>query len=210
VAEAEAEPPGSGSSVDLAMLLDSLLAFFERYVAQDECQAIVAALWTAHTWAIEATSTTPYLHVSSAEAESGKTRQLEVLEVLVTKPLSTSNITTPALFRTIDQMQPTLLIDEADNLFADRTAKAELLGVINSGYRRGKVVHRLGGARYDRLDSFDVFSAKVIAGLADLPATTASRSLRLEMKRRRADEQVAEFFYEEACGARARRAPQVP
>lgn len=196
---ANARPSVSVSSdLSLADVLALLVAFVRRFVAQELCASIVCALWVVHAWVIEATSTTPYVHVTSPEAESGKTRLLEVLELLVPRPLSTSNITAPALFRTIDEREPTLFIDEADNLFADRAAKADLLGIINSGYRRGKCVHRLGGAQHERLDSFEVFCPKMIAGLEDLPPTTASRSLRIEMKRRKADEPVEGFFFDEA------------
>src|SRR5262249_47237095 len=49
------------------------------------------------------------------------------------RALTTSNITAPALFRTIEQCGPTLLTDESDTFAAEN---GELRGVINSGHTR--------------------------------------------------------------------------
>ena len=109
---------------ELAQLLDAVEVFIRRYVVVDEAQATALALWVAHTWAIEAAHATPYLFVSSAEPESGKTRLLEVLHELVREPLSTMNISDAALFRAIDAQQPTLFFDEVDAIFNEEGAGA--------------------------------------------------------------------------------------
>ena len=78
-------------------------------------------------------------------SESGKTRLLEVLELLVREPLPTANISDAALFRVIDERQPTLLVDEVDAIFGRKSPRDELRGIINAGYRRGATTHRMGG-----------------------------------------------------------------
>jgi Protein of unknown function (DUF3631) len=183
---------------DLAHLLDALEVFVRRYVVLDEAQATATTLWVAHTWAIEAAYATPYLFVNSAEPESGKTRLLEVLHELAREPLSTMNISDAALFRAIDQRKPTLFLDEVDAIFSkraqERGAKDELRSLLNAGYRRGGRVLRMGGGNNTTLQEFEVFGAKALAGLGSLPPTLASRCLRIELKRRRADEPVSDFF----------------
>jgi putative DNA primase/helicase len=180
-------------------LLDAVVALVRHYVALTDAQLVAVALWVAHVHAIAATSTTAYLHVTSAELESGKTRLLELLEQLVPKPLWLgASISTASVYRAVHELCPTLLVDEADNALKDRAAKAELLGVLNMGYQRGKTVLRIGGPRNDRLDFFEVFCPKAIAGLDDLPPTLASRCLRIEMRRRLPHEDVADFFRDEA------------
>jgi hypothetical protein len=62
-------------------------------------QAVAITLWVAHTHAIEAVDTTPYVHVSSAEKRSGKTRLLEVLEQLVPEPVRGASMSPAVLFR---------------------------------------------------------------------------------------------------------------
>jgi hypothetical protein len=183
----------------LDVLLNEVLAFVRRYVFLTEAQYVAAALWVVHTHCIEAASSTPYLHVTSAELESGKTRFLETLERLVPRALwFGASISTASVYRAVQELRPTLLVDEADNALKDKTAKAELLGVLNMGYQRGKTVFRIGGTRHDRLDRFEVFCPKAIAGLEDLPPTLASRCLRIQVRRRLPGEVVSDFVADEA------------
>jgi hypothetical protein len=188
----------AAASKDVAALLDQTESFVRRYVVLDEAQYVVVTLWVAHTHAIEATSTTAYLHVTSAEAESGKSRLLECLEPLVPKPMYAASMTPAVLYRAVQKLRPTLLVDEADNLLGDKEARRELVGLLNAGYRRGALAYRIGGGNRDELHSFETFCAKAIAGLDDLVATLQSRCLRIEMQRRRADELVQDFFRDEA------------
>jgi Protein of unknown function (DUF3631) len=202
-----ADPTNAGLNVErgelvvrseLAQLLDKLELFVRRYVVLSDDQAAAVVLWIAHTWAIDAAHATPYLHACSAEPESGKTRLLEVLAVLARQPLFTMNISDAALFRAISAMSPTLFLDEVDAVFSkkaqERGAKDELRSLLNAGYRRGQKVLRMGGGNHTELQSFEVFGAKALAGLGSLPPTLASRCLRIELKRRRTDEPVSDFF----------------
>jgi hypothetical protein len=188
---------------DLAQLLDALELFVRRYVVIDEAQAAAVVLWIAHTWAVEAAYATPYLFVNSAEIESGKSRLLEVLQVLAREPLATMNISDAALFRAISARKPTLFLDEVDAIFSkraqERGMKEDLRALLNSGYRRGQVVLRMGGPNNRELQSFEVFGPKALAGLGTLPVTLASRCIRIELKRRRMDEPVDDFFPEDVA-----------
>ncbi len=83
---------GDVSGHDLAALLNALVAFVRRFVVLDEAQAVAVALWVAHTWTIEAAHATSTCTQPPAEAESGKTRLLEVSQELARNPLSTMNI----------------------------------------------------------------------------------------------------------------------
>jgi hypothetical protein len=193
------EPPQPRPyAATLAGTLDNTEAFIKRYVALTEAQRIAVTRWTAHCHAIDATSTTPYLHATSPEPECGKTRLFECLEAVTPSPLYAANMTPAVLFRAVQQRGPTLFIDEADNLMRDREGKGELLGLLNAGYRRGALAYRMGGGNRDKLESFETFCPKAIAGLDDLVATLASGCLRIEMQRRKADEPIEDFFREEA------------
>jgi hypothetical protein len=190
-------------SNELADLLDGTEVFIRRYVVLDETQAAAAALWVLHTWVIAAAHATPYLFVTSAEPECGKTRLLEVLRELVRRPLFTMNISDAALFRAIAALQPTLFFDEVDSIFnpkaRERGVRDELRAILNSGYRRGQHVYRMGGGNHTTLETFEVFCPKALAGLGTLPPTLASRCLRIELKRRRPTEPVEDFFPEDVA-----------
>jgi len=180
---------------DGAALLDSVAWFVRRFVVLSRAQVFAVALWTVHTHAFAAAEATPYLHVTSPEPESGKTRLLEVLELLVDKPWLTGKVTAAVLARKVDKVTPTLLLDESDAAFGGDKDYAETLrGVLNTGYRAGGksslCVKR--GADFDFAD-LSTFSPKAIAGLRELPDTVASRSIRLELSRKTEDEPAARF-----------------
>lgn len=154
---------------------------------------MTTALWILHTHAFEASETTPYMSLSSAEKRSGKTRLLEVLELLVRSALPAANISTAAVFRVIEDRQPTLLLDEIDAIFTPKTDKEELRGILNAGYRQGAVVYRMGGAKMTTLEPFSVFCPKVFAGIGELPDTIRDRSVGIRLERRTRDEQIERF-----------------
>jgi hypothetical protein len=108
-------------------LVDDLSAFIKRFVSLTPEQACVCAFWAIHTHAINAADYTPYLNIYSALPRSGKTRLLEVLRMLVSKPWFTGRITCSALTRQIDAVQPTLLLDESDTAFKSEKEYSEAL-----------------------------------------------------------------------------------
>ena len=175
-------------------ILEDVRAFVRRFVVLDEYQADTVALWAAHTHAVDAFDCTPYLAVTSAEKRSGKTRLLEVLELLSREPLSTANISDAALFRVIDNKRPTLLIDEVDAIFGKKSPREELRGMLNAGYRRGATTHRMGGANNTTLQTFSVFCPKAFTGIGDcLPDTITDRSIPIRLKRRTRNVAIERF-----------------
>lgn len=177
-----------------AVLLDDVRAFVRRFVVLTDGQADAITLWIAHTHVFDAFGITPYLAITSAEKRSGKTRLLEVLELLVRGALQTANISDAALFRVIAERQPTLLVDEVDALFGPKSPREELRGILNAGYRRGSVVHRMGGSNNTTLQSFTVYCPKAFAGIGNcLPDTISDRSIPISLKRRTRDESVERF-----------------
>jgi hypothetical protein len=186
----------------LARLLDELVELVRSYVVMSEAQAAACALWIAHTHAFDAAEATPYLHVTSAEAESGKTRLLEVLELLVAKPIKTGGSTAAALARAASQdPPPSLLLDETDNAFRrDREYVAALLGILNDGYRRGGRTLLCLPPRWEP-SYLNVFTPKAIAGLGRLPDTLASRAVQIRLKKRRRDETVKRWRQREVAAA---------
>ena len=186
---------------DAAGLLEELAGFLRRYVVMSDVQRDAAALWVAHGHAFEAADATPYLHATSAEKESGKTRLLEALELVVARPLKTGGTTAAALARAVAQKPPpTMLLDESDNAFRrDREYVAALMGILNDGYRRGGRTLLCLPPKWE--PSFlAVFAPKALAGIGELPDTVASRSIRIELKRRAPGEHVERFRRRRAEG----------
>lgn len=187
---------GIGSEeLGLHTLLNRTEAFIRRYVYLSQAQARALALWVAHTWAIEAAEVTPYLSITSAEKRSGKTRLLEVLAAVVRQPLRAADMTAAVLFRVIEERRATVLFDEVDVVFRAKSDKAEeLRGLLNAGYRRDGVALRMEmrGPK-GTVRSFDVFGAKALAGIGQLPDTVGDRSIPIRLDRKLPGEKLERF-----------------
>jgi hypothetical protein len=195
-----ANGPAAGAGVqaaDGAALLDAMAALLLRFVVMDRHQVVAVVLWVAHTHALEAADATLYLNINSAEKRSGKTRTIEVLELVVARPLQTANVSAAALYRSVAEDRPTLLLDERDALFANggRSERAEeLRGLLNAGHRRGAVAVRMAGVGAAmRPERYPVFCPKALAGIGKLPDTLADRSVSVCLKRRHRGERIERF-----------------
>jgi DNA polymerase-1 len=179
-------------------VLDDIEAFYRRHVVfPSEAAAVAVTLWTAHTHAMDAWDSTPRLAMLSPEPSSGKTRVLEVLELLVPNPVNTINVTPAYLIRKIaDQhARPTVLYDEIDTIFGPKAKEHEdVRGLINAGHRRGAVSGRcvIKGTEVE-LEEFHAYAAVAMAGIGDIPDTLLARSVTLRMRRRGPKETVAPF-----------------
>jgi putative DNA primase/helicase len=100
--------------------------------------------------------------------------------LLVAKPLSASNITAAAVFRTIELARPTLLVDEADTFLPNNE---EMRGVLNSGHARGGSVVRTVGDDHEPRN-FATFAPVALASIGGLSPTLQDRSVEILMKRR--------------------------
>ena len=182
----------------LAGLLDDVARFLRRYVAfPSEHAGNAVALWTLHTHVVEAFESTPRLAMLSPEKGSGKTRTLEVLDLLVPEPMHAVNLSAAAMFRMIQSKgRVTLLLDECDTYLGPRVAKdhEELRGLINAGHRRGAVAYRcVGEPTKMQVVEFPAFACVALAGIGDLPDTVLDRSIVVKMRRRAPNERVEEL-----------------
>lgn len=173
--------------VDIDELLGEIRDTFSRYVVLLDHSAVALALWVLHTHTIDAAYISPILAIISPQKRCGKTTVLELLACLVRRPLSASNITAAALFRAIEGLGPTLLIDEAETFLPEHE---ELRGVLNSGHARSsaQVVRTVGDDYEPRV--FRTFGPKAIAAIGSLPGTIEDRALIVRMQRRAAHEHV--------------------
>jgi hypothetical protein len=180
-------------------VLDDVAGFFDRFLALPAPAYLdVLALWALHTHAIEVLSETPRLAVLSAEKQSGKTRVLELMELVAREAWATINMSAAFMFRSIEDKTPTLLVDESDAIFGPTTKgdHEDLRAIINAGHRRGSAAGRMvgeGAAMKPVL--FNVFCPVALAGIGDLPETVIDRSVVLHMRRRLGDEHVEPFEY---------------
>ena len=172
--------------VNGADLLDELAATFKKYVVLPAGGDTVLSLWTLHTHTFQSSPITPRLQIKSPEPRCGKSRVMDILEAASHRPLKVENITAAAIFRTVEMVRPTLLLDEADTFIS---TSEELRGILNSGHSCGGAVIRTVGDDFEpRL--FSTWAPVAIAAIGKIPRTLEDRSIRIEMKRRAAGETV--------------------
>jgi hypothetical protein len=177
-------------------LLADVETFLARFVAYPSEHARVAhTLWVAHTHLMDAWDSTPRIAFLSPEPGSGKTRALEVTELLVPNPVEAVNVTAAYLFRKVGETSPTILYDEIDTVFGPKAKEnEEIRGLLNAGHRRGAVAGRcVVKGKTVSTEEIPAYCAVALAGLGGLPDTLLSRSVMVRMRKRAPTEPVEQF-----------------
>jgi len=178
--------------------LDDVEAFLRKFVAYPSDHARVAhVLWIAHTHLMQVWESTPRIAFLSPEPGSGKSRALEVSELLVPLPVMAVNVTPAYLFRKVgsEEGKPTILYDEIDTVFGPKARdNEEIRGLLNAGHRRDAVAGRcVVRGKQVFTEEIPAYSAVALAGLGDLPDTILSRAVIIRMRRRGPNEMILPF-----------------
>lgn len=144
-------------------LVQEIQEFIRRYVDLSPLFEQIASYYVLFSWVYDDFNELPYLRVRG-DAGSGKTRFLLTVGSLCYKPIFASGASTVSpLFRILDTMRGTLIVDEGDFRFSDE--KAELVKILNNGNGRGFPVLRSESvsAREFSPRAYSVFGPKLIA-----------------------------------------------
>lgn len=165
-----------GEKVELGELLTNVYNFLARFVCYPSEHAHVAhVLWIAHAHLMDAWESTPRLAFLSPEPASGKTRALEITELLVPNAVQAINVRPAYLFRKVgdDNAKPTILYDEIDTVFGPKAKEnEEIRGLLNAGHRRGAVAGRcVVRGKIIETEDISAYCAVALAGLGWLPDT---------------------------------------
>jgi hypothetical protein len=162
-------------------LCDEIYAVFGRYMVMTHPQKVAATLWTLFSHIHAVVDVSPILRITSPEKRCGKTTLLLILQGLVHRPQQASSASPAALFRIIDQVSPTLLLDESEHWFGKNS---EMTAIFNAGhYRRSSDVLRCQGKKF-KAHSFSAYCPKVLSGIGHIADTTADRSIVIELRRK--------------------------
>ncbi|MDO8876785.1 MAG: DUF3631 domain-containing protein [Pseudolabrys sp.] len=178
-------------------MIEEVYNFLGRFVSYPSDYAKTAhALWIIHAHLMEKWDSTPRLAFLSAEPASGKTRALEITELLVPNAVCAVNVSPAYLFRKVGCGEgATILFDEIDTVFGPKAREnEELRGLLNAGHRRGAVTGRcVVRGKEIFTEEIPAYAAVALAGLGWLPDTILSRSVIIRMRRRCIDETVEQF-----------------
>jgi hypothetical protein len=180
------------------VVLQAVYDFIGRFVSYPTEHAQTAhALWCVHAHLMHLWDTTPRLAFLSPEPASGKSRALEVTELLVPSPVMAVNVSPAYLFRKVGSEggPPTILFDEIDTVFGPKAKEnEEVRGLLNAGHRRGAVAGRcVSLGKTVVTEEIPAYAAVVLAGLGWLPDTIMTRSIAIQMRRRHSGERIEPF-----------------
>ena len=121
----------------------------------------------------------PLMVLVSPTKRCGKTSVLIVLYFLTPRSELSSNITAPALFRYIEDVRPTLLIDEGDSFVKDNE---ELRGILISGHTKAaaNVIRNVD----HKPRRFSTWAPKAIATIRTLADTLEDRAVVVRLQRK--------------------------
>src|SRR5215470_14270996 len=189
-------PPGANHSE----MLDSLTSFLRQYLVCDQHQLNVLALWIVHTWCYQHFPTTAYLNICSAEPESGKTRCLEVLNLLSNSPWLATGVLHGTIIDKLltPERSPetladgtsypaphTVLLDDCHHTFGP-SERQPLIALLNTGSQKtGRYI--LGPNEYS------LFGPKAFASNEPLLESLASRCIPINLRRKKQSESVRRF-----------------
>lgn len=183
-------------------LLTSIQSFIHRHLEISPMFERIATYYVLLSWQYDRFYELPYLR-AIGDLGSGKSRFLQTVGSICYRPIFTGGATTTApIFRILDEIKGTLVLDEADLRFSDMTT--DIVKILNLGYQKtGGSVLRMVGKENREMKAFDVFSPKIVATretFSDkalesrfLVEHMGSSSLRKDIPRRLSDE-----FYMEA------------
>lgn len=177
--------------IDLAEVLHEIAGMVRRFIVCAPEVSVVAALWTAMTWVVDALKIAPLAVVTAPEKRCGKSEFRRLLAKLVYRPLEADGMSASVLFRGFDLWKPTLLVDEYDTFVQD---DEDLRGIFNAGHQRGGCIWRCVGEEHEPR-RFDVFGPKLLAGIGKLPDTMMDRAIIFELRRKLAHEEVDRLRY---------------
>ena len=211
LADVTAEDVGPDIAAELALpsTLNDLLAadvvaevekMVRRFCVLPDAAYLPLAIWAVATHIAEKFDAFPYIAMLSPAKRCGKTRVLEVLELLCARAWRGTSPTSAALYRMMAST-PTLLLDEVEALSFRKASEMQqaILAVLNAGHRKGATVPRCEGPK-NEVKHFPVYGPKAFAAIGGLPDTLADRCVCITMQRKTKSQEVDRFL-----SAKARR-----
>jgi Protein of unknown function (DUF3631) len=166
-----------------AELLEDIEKAFRRYIVLPAGAGVALALWTLHAWTVDAGDISPFIVLVSPTKRCGKTSALIVLYYLTPRSELASNISASAVFRYVEDVRPTLLIDEADSFVKDNE---EIRGILNSGHTKAAahVIRNVEVNGEHKPRRFSTWAPKAIATIRALADTLEDRAIVVQLQRK--------------------------
>ena len=164
----------------VAALYDTYMDFYEGPAVSK-----VLALWVIGTYFHPLFAAFPYVYLNGTKA-SGKTKTMMLTEQLALNPVHSVNMSMSSLFRLVQAMSATVLVDESEDL-KDKEKREGYRELLNAGYKRSASTYRTEERKSDDVKSFHVtrfrlYSPKMIANITGIEDVLESRCISMIMK----------------------------
>jgi hypothetical protein len=141
--------------------VEDIQEFIHRYLDVSERFERIAPYYILMTWMYDKFNEIPYLR-ALGDYGSGKTRFLQTIGSICYKPTFAGGSTTVSpIFRMMNKIGGTLILDEADYRFSNKTV--DMVKVLNNGYSKGMPLMRSEGRGNYSVKAFRVFGPKIVA-----------------------------------------------
>jgi len=168
------EPPVQEGSYEFALekispqsdIIEEVASQIKKCVyLKNEEEYFVIALMIILSYCVDLFNRVPYLSLQGLKG-TGKTTLMAVMKSFVYRPVFLSDASTAALFRIINELSPTLFIDEVENLKIRSGSNNQIFEVLNSGYQKDGVVARVDAKK--KVVRFKTYGFKILAGINSL------------------------------------------
>lgn len=180
--------------VPTAELFDMVRKKLRQHVVADNWQLDLMSIWIMGTYVHTVLSVYPFLLFTAPTKAAGKTTAMITVIKMCHRGYLNLSATEALLAQIIDTLEPTLGLDEIDNLLGN---KPEVIGIINGSHnkstaRRGKLEPTNEGGW--EFVSRSTWCPKILAGINEdgkvLPEATLSRCLIIRMRPKTVDEKT--------------------
>ena len=188
VPDSDVECPWSASSVkrfidgdahvNPAVLFQKTRDAFDYYMDFGEVKGASAycALYNMLTYFFVLFDAVPYLKLSGMKG-AAKTKLCELFLQMGFNPLMAVALTSAILYRTIQDTRGVMIIDEGESLQFNDDQRAEMIAILNSGWRANGSVSRMNmeGKRKKR-EHFSTYGPKIIGAINAVIDTLGDRA----------------------------------
>jgi hypothetical protein len=185
------------------LLDENIYEFIRKYFVVEPDFEVICKNYIKLTWLYDNLSELPYLRFSGQEGV-GKSRALKTIGILCYKSIIAGNATESSIFRMIDQVHGTMVLDEADLAFSDNTSG--IIKLLNNGFQKGMPSLRTK-PKNDGVEAFSTFSPKIVGmhnsfSDSSLESRFITKDLYEEKLERKIPKNLDENFFSEALEIR--------
>jgi len=158
---------------------------YEYYIDFSDNEAYdFFSLWSIGTYIYTIFQSYPYVYLHGMKAV-GKSKCIALTNCIVFNAIFSGNMTTPTIFRLIEDHGCTLLIDETEKL-SSRERQEDFRNILLNGYKFGARAYRTeekNNSGSYKVKGFDLYSPKMLANISGLDDVLEGRCIRFILKK---------------------------